>query len=171
MSEAFGPENIGTATITPTGPVVAAKMGTWKVRYVVGGFGIDDGGHIRVAHRQVSDWEMPQFDKPSDSGFTTVRSNTSATLEPHAFHKCAQAAVPAGAAGRRTRRSACARRLDRDHIRRKPAQVHPGCARSRSSSSDLNSESSSTRLGPTAMSRSPSNLGYPSLGGAQLRSR
>ena len=86
MSEAFGPENIGTATITPTGPVVAAKMGTWKVRYVVGGFGIDDGGHIRVAHRQVSDWEMPQFDKPSDSGFTTVRSNTSATLEPHAFH-------------------------------------------------------------------------------------
>ena len=86
MTDPFGPENIGVAEISPSAPVVAGSMGTWTLRYTAGAFGIDDGGHIRIAHRQVSDWQMPQFDKPAESGFTTVRSNADLVLRPEPLH-------------------------------------------------------------------------------------
>ena len=86
MTDPFGPENIGVAEMSPSDPVVAESMGTWTLRYTAGVFGIDDGGHIRIAHRQVSDWQAPQFDRPAESGYTTVRSNANVVLHAEALH-------------------------------------------------------------------------------------
>ena len=85
MTDPFGPENIGVAEMSPSDAVVAGSMGTWTLRYTAGVFGIDDGGHIRIAHRQVSDWQAPQFDGPAESGYSTVRSNANVVLQPQAL--------------------------------------------------------------------------------------
>ncbi|MDP6348432.1 MAG: DUF3604 domain-containing protein [Chloroflexota bacterium] len=81
MAEPFGRTNIGGATIEPRDTVVAGHFGTWVIRYTAGVFGVDDSGHIRITERQVGDWEEPQFDRPTDSGYTTARTNSGATLE------------------------------------------------------------------------------------------
>ncbi len=81
VAEPFGRTNIGGATIEPRDTVVAGHFGTWVIRYTAGVFGVDDSGHIRITERQVGDWEEPQFDRPTDSGYTTARTNSGATLE------------------------------------------------------------------------------------------
>lgn len=81
MTEPFGRENIGSASIEPRDAVVAGTFGTWKICYVAGAFGLDDSGHLRITERQVGDWEQPQFDRPSESGYTTASTNSGATLE------------------------------------------------------------------------------------------
>ncbi len=81
VAEPFGRTNIGSATIEPRDTVVAGQFGTWLIRYTAGVFGVDDSGHIRITERQVGDWEEPQFDRPTDSGYTTARTNSGATLE------------------------------------------------------------------------------------------
>lgn len=81
MTEPFGRENIGSANIEPRDPVVAGTFGSWKIRYVAGEFGLDDSGHLRITERQVGDWERPQFDRPSESGYMTASTNSGATLE------------------------------------------------------------------------------------------
>ena len=86
MTEPFGPENMGVARLSPSDRVIAGSMGSWSLRYTAGTFGIDDGGHIRITNRQVCDWQMPQFDKPTESGFTTVRSSADVLLQPTSFH-------------------------------------------------------------------------------------
>jgi hypothetical protein len=63
---------LGWAEVEPKGDAVAGALGTWRVTYHVGRFGIDDGGSIRIARRSVSDLERPQFDNPRRSGYTTV---------------------------------------------------------------------------------------------------
>ena len=63
---------LGTATLTPTTPVIAGKHGTWTIRYTVGLLGIDSGGQILVAIRLVSDWGSPQFDQPTAENYSTV---------------------------------------------------------------------------------------------------
>ncbi len=81
VAEPFGRTNIGSAAIEPRDTVVAGHFGTWVIRYTAGVFGVDDSGHIRITERQVGDWEEPQFDRPTDSGYTTARTNSGATLE------------------------------------------------------------------------------------------
>ncbi len=81
MSEPFGRDNIGSASIEPRDPVIAGSFGTWTVRYVAGNFGMDDSGHLRITERQVGDWERPQFDRPAESGYTTACTNSGAILE------------------------------------------------------------------------------------------
>jgi hypothetical protein len=71
---------LGCAEIEPTGDVVAGSMGTWRLTYHVGGFGVDDGGSVRIARRSVSDLEEPQFDDPQRSGYTTVITSGSVRL-------------------------------------------------------------------------------------------
>ena len=63
---------LGKAEISPTANVIAGSMGTWRLTFTVGRFGIDDGGSIRIARRSVCDSERPQFDNPLGSGYTTV---------------------------------------------------------------------------------------------------
>lgn len=81
MSIPFGSKNLGSATIRPNGQVIAGSFGTWTVRYVVGEFGMDDSGHLRITERQVGDWESPQFTNPTESGYATARTNSEASLE------------------------------------------------------------------------------------------
>ena len=71
---------LGTVSLEPDGPVLAGSVGQWTLAYTVGSYGIDDGGTIKVAQRFASDWERPQFDRPTDSGYTTVRTSGAASL-------------------------------------------------------------------------------------------
>jgi hypothetical protein len=77
MTHGFG---LGAARIEPSTPVTAGELGQWTLTYVVGEYGIDDGGTIKVAHRFASDWEAPQFEHPSQGGYTTVATNGAAKL-------------------------------------------------------------------------------------------
>lgn len=63
---------LGWAEIEPTDNVYAGSLVSLKLTYHVGKFGIDDGGSIRIARRQVSDSESLQFDSPLATGYTTV---------------------------------------------------------------------------------------------------
>ena len=70
----------GWAEINPSNPVVAGEIGTWRIVYHAGGYGVDDGGVIKVAWRDVSDWERPQFTDSSASGYATVATTGPASL-------------------------------------------------------------------------------------------
>ena len=54
-------DRYGWAEITPDGPVTAGFTGTWRITYHAGKRGVDDGGVIKFAWRDVSDWQKPQF--------------------------------------------------------------------------------------------------------------
>jgi hypothetical protein len=64
---------LGSVTISPNAPIVAGSVGTWTITLTVGSVGIDEGGTIKVAQRFASDFEAPQFDRPSESGYSTVK--------------------------------------------------------------------------------------------------
>jgi hypothetical protein len=69
---AVNPEHLGRATVEPAAPVVAGAIGTWRLTFTVGKHGIDDGGSVIIARRDVCDWERPQFDRPQAPGYVTV---------------------------------------------------------------------------------------------------
>ncbi len=71
---------LGSATLEPCVPVVAGSMCQWTVTLTVGPAGIDEGGTIKVAQRFACDSEPSQFDRPSESGYTTVGTNGQAKL-------------------------------------------------------------------------------------------
>lgn len=71
---------LGTVALDETGDVVAGSVGQWTFRYRVGAYGIDEGGTIKMAHRYASDWEIPQFDRPCEAGYTTVTTGGRAKL-------------------------------------------------------------------------------------------
>src|SRR5256714_15181863 len=73
---------LGSVTLDPCHPVVAGAIGQWKITLTVGPAGIDEGGTIKIAQRFASDWEPSQFDRPTDSGFTTVATTGQAKLRP-----------------------------------------------------------------------------------------
>ena len=58
-------ERLGRVTLSPHEPVVAGSVGEWTLTYVVGSYGIDEGGTIKIARRFASDWQRPQFDDPT----------------------------------------------------------------------------------------------------------
>ncbi len=75
-------EVYGKASINPSGDVVAGSYRSWTITITVGKHGIDHGGHIAIARRNVSDMQIPQFDDPLGSGFTTVSTKGGAKLRP-----------------------------------------------------------------------------------------
>lgn len=79
-SEALVRERYGWAEIDPAGPVVAGETGTWTITYHAGRYGIDDGGVLKIAWRDVSDWAAPQFDDPAAPAYATVVTDGPATL-------------------------------------------------------------------------------------------
>jgi hypothetical protein len=81
-SEALVRERYGWAEVDPAGPVVAGETGTWKITYHAGRYGIDDGGVIKFAWRDVSDWAYPQFDDPSAPAFASVVTDGPASVRP-----------------------------------------------------------------------------------------
>lgn len=72
----------GWAEIDPDGPVVAGSTGTWRITYHAGRYGVDDGGVLKIAWRDVSDWEAPQFTDPGAPGYATVCTSGPASLRP-----------------------------------------------------------------------------------------
>ena len=81
-SEALVRERYGWAEMEPGGPVVAGEIGTWRITYHAGKYGIDDGGVIKFAWRDVSDWQYPQFDDPAAPAYASVLTDGPATLRP-----------------------------------------------------------------------------------------
>lgn len=71
----------GHAIITPSGDVLAGSYGTWTLIFTVGKHGIDDGGHIKVAWRDVSDWKKPQFQEPEHPNYTTIITSGKSELD------------------------------------------------------------------------------------------
>ena len=81
-SEELVRERYGWAEMDPPGPVVAGETSTWRIVYHAGKYGIDDGGVIKFAWRDVSDWAYPQFDDPTAPAFASVETGGPATLRP-----------------------------------------------------------------------------------------
>ena len=75
------PERMGTATISPSGPVEAGSMQSFTLVYTAGYFGIDDTGSIKIVHRFASDMGRPQWSDPRAANFTTVEASNGAELE------------------------------------------------------------------------------------------
>ena len=86
MGEAEIRERYGWAEIYPDRPVTAGATGTWRIVYHAGRYGVDDGGVIKIAWRDVSDWEAPRFDDPAAPGYASVSTTGPASLRP-AFEK------------------------------------------------------------------------------------
>ena len=62
----------GWAEIDPAAPIVAGSVGTWRITYHTGRYGVDDGGVIKFAWRDVSDWAAPQFDDPAAQEYAAL---------------------------------------------------------------------------------------------------
>lgn len=75
-------QRLGTVQLDPPGPVVAGCFGTWTITLIVGSLGIDEGGTIKLAQRYASDWQRPQFDRPTEPGYTTASTSGQAKLAP-----------------------------------------------------------------------------------------
>ena len=71
----------GWAEIDPAERVVVGSIGTWRLTYHVGLYGIDDGGTIKIARRFASDWGIPQMEDPEAPDYLTVSSTASAKLD------------------------------------------------------------------------------------------
>ncbi|MFX0085675.1 MAG: DUF3604 domain-containing protein [Candidatus Hodarchaeota archaeon] len=71
----------GHATIYPKNDVVAGSYGTWILTLTVGTYGIDDGGHIKVAWRDVTNWKKPQFRDPKAPNYTSISTSGKAELD------------------------------------------------------------------------------------------
>lgn len=77
-------DELGFAEVDPAADAVAGEFGTWRIRYKVGRWGVDERGSIKIAFRQVSNWGAPQFDDPEGENYTSVRlhSDSEAVLSP-----------------------------------------------------------------------------------------
>ena len=74
---------IAKASVSPRTPVVAGSMTSWVISIVVGDYGFGHYSKIAVVRRSVCDTEVPQFDIPWASGFTTAETNGDALLALH----------------------------------------------------------------------------------------
>jgi hypothetical protein len=73
-------EWIGRARIEPDGPVVAASVGEWTVRYAAGRYGVDDGGALKLSWRFASDWAEPQLEDPAGRSYVELSTDAEARL-------------------------------------------------------------------------------------------
>ncbi len=74
---------LGTVSLDPPGSVIAGSMGTWTLTYTVGSYGLDEGATLKLSQRFASDWEIPQFNRPADPGYSTITTNGAAKLRPY----------------------------------------------------------------------------------------
>ena len=76
MSSAFA-----QAVVSPKDPVVAGGRVSWTLTITVGDYGLGVGSELAIVRRSTCDMEIPQFDRPDASGYTTVETNGKARLE------------------------------------------------------------------------------------------
>ncbi|MGI9463888.1 MAG: DUF3604 domain-containing protein, partial [Aestuariivirgaceae bacterium] len=72
---------MGSAKLSPSGPVEAGSWQTFELVYTAGRFGIDDTGSLKIAMRFATDFGPVQFDDPAAPGYTTVVASNGATLD------------------------------------------------------------------------------------------
>jgi hypothetical protein len=75
------PEEMGTATIAPSGPFEAGSHAELVLIYTAGKFGIDDTGHLKISWRTTSDMGKPQLANPAAPNYTTVEASNGAELQ------------------------------------------------------------------------------------------
>lgn len=66
---------LGKIDIIPNKPVTAGSHMEWILTYIVGSYGVDEGGVIMLVKRVASDMEHPQFGHPRESGYTTITTD------------------------------------------------------------------------------------------------
>ncbi len=66
---------LGRVEVDPCRPIVAGEYGTWRIRYTVGRYGVDNGGRIKLLWKTVSDWGVPQWKDPAGPNYVTVSSS------------------------------------------------------------------------------------------------
>ena len=74
-------EDLGTATVTPSGDFVAGSYATFTLTYTAGRFGIDDTGSLRIVFRFATDQTNLQLTDPEAPGYVTVRASNGAVLD------------------------------------------------------------------------------------------
>ncbi|MGI9371281.1 MAG: DUF3604 domain-containing protein [Hyphomicrobiales bacterium] len=74
------PDQMGSATLSPTGQFEAGSYQEFTLVYTAGTYGIDDSGSIKVSFRFASDMGRPQFDDPSAPNYTSVEASNGAVL-------------------------------------------------------------------------------------------
>lgn len=77
---AVGADGEGTATISPSGIVLAGTTGTWTITYTAGPPGIAPGGGLRLALSgfPIRLFATPQCDDPTKPNYTTARCSNPA---------------------------------------------------------------------------------------------
>jgi hypothetical protein len=75
------PQEMGTATLSPDGPVVAGSYASLTYTYTAGKFGIDDTGGIKICFRGTSDIGKPQFTRPEAPNYVTVEASNGVGLD------------------------------------------------------------------------------------------
>lgn len=78
---ALGPDWLGSISASPSGPVVAGSYVTWTLTYTSGVLGVDDGGAIMVATRQISDWGAPQTQDAGAANYVSTTTTGDATVK------------------------------------------------------------------------------------------
>jgi len=73
--------NLGRATLKPRRPVVAGSHATVTYTYTAG-HPVDDSGYVMVAFRHVSDFGTPQFDRPGEVNYCSVRTTGDCRILP-----------------------------------------------------------------------------------------
>lgn len=70
----------GAAEVEIPPRVVAGSLLTWRLTYVVGRYGVDQGGRLLVAFRAVEDFDSPQTCHPAGQNYLTVSTTGDAEL-------------------------------------------------------------------------------------------
>lgn len=73
-------DRLGTAVISPEGPLEAGAHVPLTITYTAGHFGIDDTGSIKISWRTASDSGKPQMTDPAAANYTTAHASNGAKL-------------------------------------------------------------------------------------------
>lgn len=76
----YAADQMGSATLSPTGEFIAGDFASFELVYTAGKFGIDDTGSLKIVHRFASDMGKPQFHDPQGWNYTTVEASNGAML-------------------------------------------------------------------------------------------
>lgn len=68
------------AVIDPPGEVIAGQLGTWRLRILVHGSGLQTGGRVRVYTDTDTDWGVPQFIDGSADEYASLRGPGGSSL-------------------------------------------------------------------------------------------
>ncbi len=78
---------MGSATVSPQGPIEAGSWQSYTLVYTAGKFGIDDQGGLKIAFRTHSDMTPLQMDDPKAPGYLTIETSNGAPFEADFSYK------------------------------------------------------------------------------------